>query len=254
MTKTASKPGAAGAKSQLPAQYQEQIAREMAEMKSRIAAPSGDRIRFVGNTGFRTPDGMEGEELEVVILDFTSVNLFYEGAYDRDNPAPPSCFAIGNEPTKLVPSPNSPAVQSDSCAACPNNAFGSAGRGKACKNTRLLAVTPAVVEEGGDQPVWIMSIPPTSIKAFDAYVSSLVSKHETSPIGVVTQVTMDRSVDFAAPRFKTVKKFDPSELGPFFEIREAAKQRILAEPDVTPRTAKAPAPRGKMTPARGARR
>src|SRR5690348_2432812 len=94
--------------SNLPINYEEQLQKEAAEIAKRIAAPSGDRIRFNGNAGFITPDGNEGDALEVVIIDFLSSNLFYDGPFDRDNPQPPACFAIGDEPSHLVPSPNSP--------------------------------------------------------------------------------------------------------------------------------------------------
>jgi hypothetical protein len=121
------------AKANLPVNYAEQLAKEAAEISKRIATPSGDRIRFNSNRSLITPDGGEGEELEVVVVDFVSSNLFYDGPFDRDNPQPPGCFAIGVEPSLLVPSPNSPNKQAETCSACPNNQFGSAGKGKACK-------------------------------------------------------------------------------------------------------------------------
>lgn len=230
--RTAAPKASSSGTSNLPAQYQEQMAREMEEIQKRIAAPSGDRVRFT-KTGFRTPDGMEGEELEVVIIDFVSSNLFYDGPYDRDNPAPPGCFAIGNEPSTLVPSDNSPNKQSDSCSVCPNNQFGSSGKGKACKNTRLLAVTPAEPDSEGNYPVWIMAVPPTSIKMFDAYVSKIAKTHKVPPIGVVTRVTMDDAVDYAAPRFSAVRPVDKDDIGTFFELRNDAHDRLYAEPDVS---------------------
>ena len=101
------------AKANLPVNYEEQLTKEAAEIAKRIAAPTGDRIRINANRAFITPDGMEGETLEVVIVDFMSSNLFYGGPFDRDNPQPPGCFAIGPEPSLLVPSPNSPNKQAE---------------------------------------------------------------------------------------------------------------------------------------------
>ena len=187
----------------LPINYAEQLAKEAEAIGARIASPSGDRIRFDGNRALIAPDGTEGTELEVVIVEFISSNLFYDGQFDRNNPQPPGCFALGPEPSELVPSPNSPNRQSDNCALCPNNQFGSAGKGKACKNTRLLAVMP-VAMDGETPPVWIMSIPPTSLKSFDGYVKTLSVKHKTVPIGVVTKISLDNSVSFAADRKSVV--------------------------------------------------
>jgi hypothetical protein len=234
----------------LPVNYAEQLAKEAAEISKRIATPSGDRIRLNGNRSITTPDGNDGEALEVVIVDFVSSNLFYEGQFDRDNPQPPGCFAIGPEPSLLVPSPNSPNKQADTCSVCANNQFGSAGKGKACKNTRLLAVMPLSMD-GDSPPIWIMSVPPTSMKAFDAYVTTLASKHKTIPIGVVTEISLDQGVTFAAPRFRVVRPLQGEEFQTYMERREEANTRLTAEPDVSqyqpvnmPARGQAPARRG----------
>lgn len=226
---------AARAKPNLPVQYDEQLAREAAEIAKRIAAPTGDRIRFNGNSGFITPDGMEGKTLSVVIVEFFSSNMFYDGVFDRDNPQPPACFAIGPEPALLIPSANSPAKQAQTCTACPMNQFGSGatGKGKACKNTRLLALMPANAPAGEDAPIWIMSVPPTSLKSFDSYVASLAAKHKTIPIGVVTQITLDPTNQYASPRFAIERPLTGKDLGPYMSRREEAAQRLTAEPDVS---------------------
>jgi len=232
----------------LPINYAEQLSKEAAEITKRIAAPSGDRVRFNANRGFITPDGLEGSELEVVIVDFISTNLFYEGDFDRDNPQAPGCFALGAEPATLVPSSNSPAKQAPTCASCPNNQFGSArnGKGKACKNTRLIAVMPAHAADDPDNaPIWIISIPPASIKSFDSYVHSLSVKQRTVPVGVVTSITLDPDVTFAAPRFSVVRPVDPKSLGVFMSRREEANQRLYIEPDVSQYAVAGPKAKGQ---------
>jgi hypothetical protein len=234
------------AKSNLPVNYAEQLAKEAAEISKRIAAPSGDRIRFNSNRSLVTPDGNEGEELEVVIVDFVSSNLYYDGPYDRDNPQPPACFAIGAEPSMLFPSPNSPSPQASGCAACPNNQFGSAGKGKACKNTRLIAVMPVSLD-GEESPIWIMSVPPTSMKSFDAYVQSLASKHKTIPLGVVTRISLDQGVQFAAPRFSVVRPLKAEEFETYMSRREEASSRLNTEPDVSQYSAPKNVGRGQVT-------
>lgn len=218
--------------SNMPVNYQEQLAKEAAEISKRVATPSGDRVRFNGNRTLTTPDGNEGEEIEVVVVEFVSSNLFYDGAFDRDNPQPPGCFAIGANPSLLTPSDNSPNKQADTCVSCPNNQFGSAGKGKACKNTRLLAVMP-VAFDGEDPPIWIMSVPPTSMKSFDAYVSALASKHKTVPMGVVTRITLDQGVTYAAPRFNVVRPLKSEEFETYMPRRDEATKRLFAEPDTT---------------------
>lgn len=244
-------------KANLPINHEEQLAKEAAEIAKRIAAPSGDRIRFNANRAFITPDGLEGDTLEVVVVDFISTNLFFDGPYDRDNPSPPGCFALGPEPAMLIPSDNSPNKQSETCSTCPNNQFGSApnGKGKACKNTRLLALMPASAIAGDEAaPIWIMSVPPTSIKAFDSYVHGLAIKNKTIPIGVITQLTLDPNNTFASPRFDVVRPLQGNELEVFMTRREEANQRLMIEPDVSQYVPPKPAGTRGPTPVQRGRR
>ena len=74
----------------------EQMAADLARLKGRVAAPSGNQISTGGKV-FRLPDGtQERGPMRVVIVDFTNRNMFYEGEYDADNIQPPACFAIGD--------------------------------------------------------------------------------------------------------------------------------------------------------------
>lgn len=214
----------------LPINFQEQLAQEAAAITKRLEAPSGDRVRFHGRT-FSTPDGKEGEELEVVVVDFISSNLFYEAAYSPSSPTPPTCFAMGPDPTRLIPSENSPKRQAQSCMVCPKNQFGSAGRAKACKNTRLVAMMP-VSHDGEFSPLWIMSLPPTALKPFDSYVKLLALKYHTIPIGVVSRVTMDEKAFYPSPRFSVVRPLRDEEFETYVSRREEAKERLMVEPDI----------------------
>lgn len=226
--------------SNLPVNYAEQLANEVSNITTRIAAPSGDRIRMINSSHFELPNGDDADAIEGVVVDFVSSNLFFEGAYDKDNPSPPGCFAVGPEPTTLVPTGNSPNKQAETCSVCPNNQFGSNGKGKACKNTRLLAIMPL---EGDD--IYVMSVPPTSIKSFDGYVSTLASKHRLPPVGVVTRITLDKTVTYAAPRFEVVKPLDATDLPKAMEARGQARERLVAEPDFSQYVAPAPVRAGR---------
>lgn len=241
----------APAKSNLPANYEDRLNAQAAAITSQISKPSGDRVRMKGNQAFVSPDGVEGPELEVVVLGFTSANLFYEGNFNPSAPQPPGCFAIGLNPTEMVPSENSPNKQSDSCSVCPMNQFGSdpgGGKGKACKNTRLLAMMAADADDP-DAPIAILSVPPTSIKNFDAFAQSVLSKFRKPPIGVVAKITLDQSVTFASPRFEVVRALDKAELGFFMDRQDEAMERLKAEPDVTQYTPPKAQGRGKPAPA-----
>lgn len=227
---------------------QEQLAAEASQIAKRIQAPGGDRIRYNKQNLMVLPDSLEVEELEVVMVDFVSSNLFYDRPYDSKNPGPPACFAIGPEPMNLVPSKNSPAIQSNTCKECPNNKFGSHGDGKACKNTRLVAVVPYESLAMGDPQLWVASIPPTSVRFLDAYVQTLSVKHKTTPIGVKTLFSLEPKAEYASPRFKVIAPLDEEDLKTAMSLRDTARARLLTEPDVTQYQppAKAKGPRGAV--------
>lgn len=206
----------------------EQLAAQAAAMNERVQPASGNRIRTKAGK-FILPDGNEAESLQLVIVDFVSMNSFYPGKFDPKNIQPPSCFAIGSNPKALVPSDNSPDKQSDSCAGCPMNEFGSSGEGKACKNGRRLAVLPPDAEAGTE--LWTLDVPPTALKNFDGYVSSVARNFQMPPVGVVTTVTLDPTVDYAKPAFADPQPND--NLGLCFSRQEEARQLLAAEPDVS---------------------
>ena len=103
---------------------QEQLRAQAAAAASKIAPAGGNKIRY-SKGKFVLPDGSEAETLDVVVVDFASMNTYYENGYDKDNIVPPNCFAIHPEPKGMIPSANSPDKQCDDCGSCPMNAFGS---------------------------------------------------------------------------------------------------------------------------------
>lgn len=201
--------------------------RMLAEMQKRIQAPTGSGIS-IKDKQFKFPNGQILDAIEVVVVDFVSRNLYYEGRYDPKNPAPPTCFAIGRDLKSMVPSENAPDAQNDDCVSCPNNQFGSNGAGKACKNTRLLAVLEPGAPEG---QIFTLSVPPKSLKAFDGYVNTLASMLKRAPFGVITRIGFHPEMDHEQLVF--------SHVGPNENIagcleRIAEVEMILAvEPDTS---------------------
>lgn len=202
-------------------------------IKTRIQAPSGDKIRITQFKKFRLPTGEETEgPIEAVIVDFVSANVFYKNGFDKDDMGPPDCFAIHPEPSLLVPSANSPDRQSNTCASCPNNQWGTGarGKGKACKNTRVLAVLPADAQP--DTAPWILTVSPTGIKGFDEYVRNLAGK-EIIPLQLVTQIGFDKAVDYPSLKFTGQRPLSTDEYPTFEGKLQAARERLLVEPDTT---------------------
>lgn len=228
---------------------QDTLRAQAAAMTERVSAPSGNAIRVTQDKQFQLPDGTKTPgPLELVIIDFVSKNAFYEGSYDPKNIAPPACFSIGSVPIKMVPSANAPEPQSDTCATCPMNQFGSAGAGKACKNSRVLAVLPP--DADANTPIWTLTTSPTAIKNFDGYVSGVARTFQMPPISVITTVSFDENETYAKLVFSN--PVPNPNLEAHFDRQAEAKDILAAEPDVSGFTKAKPATatRGKV----GARR
>lgn len=222
------------AKVDLPVSVKEQLANEAAIIASRIGAPSGDKIKVTQSKTFRLPDGTESNgPVHGIIIDFVSANYLFDGPYDPNDIEPPICASVGLEPTSLTPFDKSPKKQSDTCAGCAKNVFGSAdrGRGKACQNTRLLYLMAP--DATSDTAGMLLKVSPTALRGFDGYVSSIARSFQCPPIGVLTEISMDQNLEYPSLRFGNPQPITKEQLAEAISRKEVARARLLAEPDFT---------------------
>ena len=222
------------------ANIQDMLRKQAEANAARIEPGGGKSIRIGQDKSFTLPDGTKTREaLQLVVVDFVSRNEYYEGAYNKDEITPPNCFAIHPEPKQLVPSTNSPDKQNDDCASCPMNQFGSAptGAGKACKNTRLLAVLPPDADD--ETEIWTLKVSPTGIKAFDSFVAGVNRAFQLPPIGVVVTVGFSDAKDFPSLEFTDPQPND--NVAAHFGRQDEAREMLLREPDVSSFGAEKPA-------------
>jgi hypothetical protein len=229
---------------------QDQLKAMVAANAGRVAPPTGSSIKITQDKKFQLPDGTKtGEALDLVIVDFVFRNEYYEGAFDPNNITSPVCFAIHPNQKEMVPSSNSPDKQCEDCASCPANQFGSAGKGKACKNTVVMAVLPP--EADADTPLWLLKVSPTALKGFSGYISAL-NRMEVAPIQMVVEVGFNPAETFASLTFSNPRPND--NVAEHFARLGEAKDMLAVEPDTT-RVA-APKPVGRVAARKpvGARR
>lgn len=211
------------------------------DMAERTAPASGAAIRVTQDKKFSLPDGTKADSMDVVVIDFVSKNSFYEKSFDPKDITPPACFAIGTNPLKMVPSPNAPLPQATDCNSCPNNQWGSDGKGKACKNSRLLAVLPP--DAGEDTPMWTLSVSPTASKGFDSFVTSVARVYQMPPVGVIAEVGFSPAVTYAQIVIGN-PQVNPN-VEAHFSRQDEARTMLNIEPDVSKFAASKPAIRGK---------
>lgn len=182
------------------------------------AAPQSEGApRVVGKDGtFYLGEQVLPCPLEVIVVAEAHLNVWYEEAYDPDSPSPPGCFALapalqrdpatggnvdGTGEDALKAHATSPKMQGGvnghDCATCEMNKFGSAevGRGKACANTRVLAI---VMKDdpgfGTKNPLtWAtMSISPTGLAPWGKFVKGLAQIESRPPHGAVIQFDFNK--------------------------------------------------------------
>ena len=240
------------AKINLPVDVAAQMAAEIEAFKGRIAAPTGSRIG-TDEKLFTLPNGDTSDTLSVIIVDFVSYNAYYDKPWNPNQIVPPNCFSIGLEPAGMVPSENSPEMQAESCAACWANQWKSSatGNGKACSNTKLLAV---IAPDDPEAPLMLLKVTATALKSFDAYVTGVARSFQRPPRGVITEITFDPNQKYSSLRFGNPVACTPEQLALAYSRKDDAMERLMVEPDVSAFEAAPAAPVRGKAPAKASAR
>ena len=146
----------------------------------KLVDAAGEETLFPPSKMIIGPD--ENSYLPVVVLRAKKPlqKAWYATAYNpNEDGKQPDCFSTDGE----RPDPTSLAVQSDLCATCPHNQFGSAVdqsgnamKGKACADSKILAVfVPGSRKVETDPKIYQFKLPPASLKNFGMYVKQLSS-------------------------------------------------------------------------------
>lgn len=216
----------------LPADLREELSADALSIKDRIGAPSGDYIGVTRDKTFRLPGvDKEAKELRAIVVDWAAFNQFYEGKFDPKNIKPPVCASLGIVLKELKPLENAPKPQHAECETCPNNQWGSdGGKGRACKNQRLLAILPPDDPENG--PLALLKVSPTGIKHFDKYVNTIANSTlpVPHPIAFITRIYFDENSDYASLRFEQDGMNEQLEISA--RRRKEARTRLLTPPDM----------------------
>lgn len=207
--------------------WDEELARQ-AEVAAGMEANTGGGQFFSTKSGVLSWQDapLPGNQMAVVILDSVLENVYYEGRYDPETPQGPVCFAFAREEKTMAPhsvvteAGNEQCGASGLCAGCPMNEFGTAevGKGKACRNTRRLAMIPAGSfntqtgkfelnedpEHYSATGMGFMKLPVTSVKGYASFVKQVAGALKRPPFGIVTKVKI---VPDPKSQFKVV--FEP---------------------------------------------
>lgn len=187
----------------------------------RFKIPSG------GGLAFEVP-GPDGEaepmkEIVGVIVDYHAICAYWKDKYDGQK-NPPDCASKDGKVGEGSPG--------GVCAKCPLNQYGSDikadgshGAGKACKN----GIRFAVVREGEMLPL-LGTLPPTSIKNYNTYITRLMSKM-TPYYGAVTKIKLEKDknadgIEFSKATFVLVAKLEKLEMATMKGFAESLRPYI----------------------------
>ena len=133
---------------------------------------------------------MAVQSIEVVMVKAnkgTSKVFYVKGYQEGSEATKPDCFSnTGDKPDSSVAQP-----QCKSCAACPNNQWGSkigdnGGKGKACQDSvRMAIATPDLINDP-----YLLRVPPASIKSLGEY-GKMLHKRGVGYNMVVTRIGFD---------------------------------------------------------------
>lgn len=193
---------------QVPAHLAKRVGQQSALMTAMSGGLAGDTFPRISIKGarFRIIDGGSETVLDSTTLDVIIVGVnprlsktWYAQQWKPDaEPAAPDCFSLSG----VGPHPDSTQPQSDLCATCPQNKWGSkiTPQGqeiKACADQKRLAVV-AANDPGGS--VYLLQVTPAALKGLNVYHKELKARG-FSPEIVRTKVSFDTDASFPKLKF-----------------------------------------------------
>lgn len=172
----------------------------------RVKIPSGGQIQFELSSG--DPDNPDYIKfLEGVIVFSHNANTYWASGEDYDDNTPPSCQSVDGKVGYGCPG--------GLCADCLNNRYGSdtkgTGRGKACKNQRIIYL----LRSGEAMPIQL-SLSPTSITPYAQFVNAAFVARHRGVCGSVVQIGLKKASngknDYSVATFKLLYDFTGDEL------------------------------------------
>ncbi len=139
--------------------------------------------------------------------------IFYAGQYEEGDDSAPDCWSING----IKPDTASPNIQCETCAACPNNVWGSkispqGKKTKLCSDNRRVAVVPLgdIANEAMGGPM-LLRVPAASLADLATYGKGMAAKgFPYNAIG--TRIGFDLNASYPKLTFKPIRKLTDEEL------------------------------------------
>jgi hypothetical protein len=220
---------------------------------ARLPQATGNFLSFRG--GVITLNGQNlGNQLPLVLLAYTGERSYYAQAFQPDVAASPDCYSYDG----IAPHAEASIAQSDACANCRFNEFGSAEnqKGKACKEGAKLAFIHADALKSPDSvlaaQIYQARLSVLNAKGFRSYVENNFSTDDGGPSWAVIsnlECRPDSKSQYAVSFMATLLDGDDALLDAIASRVDEA-EKLLAVPYPVLEQRPAPAPRGRAAPAK----
>ena len=184
----------------------------------RIKIPAGGTIQFELPTDDpENPDYTKA--LTGVILYHHPNNVYWAEGNEYDDNSVPLCSSVDGKVGI-----GEPGV---SCATCALNEYGTAaeGRGKACKNMRMIYIL-----RSGEYMPYQLALPPTSLKSFSDFTKSAFVLRQRACFGSVVQITLKKmnngTNDYSVAVFRRLFDFDGEKLAQVRAYTDGFKKQM----------------------------
>lgn len=159
--------------------------------------PTGNFITFRAGQMLFNDAPVPGNKLTGVCIDYIFENAYFPDKFNPAKPASPICYAFGRKDSELKPHAECEEPQNTECDGCIRNAWGSdpdGGRGKACKNTRRLAILHQdslhSEKEILEAAVAFCKIPVTSVRNWSTFANQCSTVLKVPPLAVITEISV----------------------------------------------------------------
>lgn len=202
------------------------------QLRSGLAS-GGEMVPRISLKGarFRIKDGdaetvLDSTFLDVVIVGANSgiAKNYYAKAYDASAEATgPDCSSLDG----IYPVADAPHPQSDTCASCPMNVWGSkitpqGQKIKACSDSKRLAIVSA---DNPDGPVYMLIVTASVLKDFMAYLTQL-GRRGLSPEMVRTRLAFDPNASYPKLTFALAGYLDEGGLSTIDAVLEDPRVKV----------------------------
>lgn len=184
----------------------------------RVKIPSGGALQFeVPSDDPENPD--YAKYLVGVILHNHATCAYWPEGSEYDDNTAPLCSSVDGKQGIGEPG--------GACAACALNRFGTDpnGRGKACKNMRVLYL----LQSGEYMPIQL-TLPPTSISPFREFLNQSFMVRRRATYGSVVQIGLKKMSngkdDYSVATFRRLYDFTGEELAQIRLFAESFKEQI----------------------------